>query len=232
MDLIINRSAPDRAGLLSVVNGQMVGSTSKLPRLVRNDGEPITIRVAQPSDAGAHNFDEIDLDGVSVRVGIGLPDQVPTDGTFFLQVGSDVTADLPYNATAAQVEAALNFLPGIIGQGGVTVDSPAPGAYRVTWVVPGTQGTIPSTALRSTIPRIYPLPLVTGYTGGGSANLDGTPTIGAALNSLFIPVIGGVMSVWRLQNGTATSNAPGGVIRPTDYDAVANPVNLIRVEGV
>ncbi|MEY2500580.1 MAG: hypothetical protein QOI07_914 [Verrucomicrobiota bacterium] len=232
MDLLINRKARDRAGLLSVVNGAFMASTAKLPRLVRNDGEPVTVRVFNPSDSGDKDFVEVDLSNVSVRIGIGLPDQAPTAGTFFLQVGSDVTADLPFNASAAVVEAALNLLPGIIAQGGVTVTKPADGAYQVIWNVAGTQGSIPATLLRSATPRIYQLPAVTGYTGGGATNLDGITTRTSAINSLFVVVVNGVMSVWRLEAGTAATDTDAGIIRPADYDATTNAVNLIRVEGL
>jgi hypothetical protein len=233
MELVINRAHPSKAGLLAVVNGRIVaGSNARLPRLIRNDGEPISVRVAEPSDNGASEFEEIDLSEASVRVGIGLPDQVPTDGTFTLQVGSDITDPLPYNATAAVVEAALNLLPDIITQGGVTVDSPVEGAYRVTWNDAGAQGSIPIEAQRSGVPRWYPLEDVTGYVGGGATNLDGVTTSTAALGSFYVVVINGIMAVWQLQAGTAATDLDNGILRPVDYDSVTNPVNLVRVAGI
>lgn len=232
LDLIINRKAPRRDGLLAMVAGQIVAaSTARLPRLVRNDGEPVKLRVAEPSQSGA-NFDPVDLSGYTVRIGIGTPDQTPTAGTFKLQVGADVTPDLSYDATAVEVETELNLLPDIFAQGGVTVEKIATGAYKVTWVEEGVEGSIPATASRSSVVRIYPLPLVTSYTGGGPTNLDGATTFSAALNSLFWVVINGVWSAWRLESGTAATDVDAGIIRPTDYNASTNAVNLVRVAGL
>jgi hypothetical protein len=231
MELIINRKDPSKRGLLAQIGGRLVASTARLDRLIRNDGEPLTIRVADPSDAGAVEFTEVDISTASVRAAMGLPDQVPDKGTAFFQVGSDVTAAVAIDDAAA-IETALNLLPGVIAQGGVTVEIPGPGLVQVTWNEAGTQGSIPATLLRSTTPRIYPMPLVTGYTGGGATKADGTATIGAALNSLFVFVIGGVMDVCRLEAGTAITNIDVGVIRTTDYDPVLNAVNLVRVEGL
>lgn len=232
MDLLINRSSRDRAGLLAAVSGQAMASTARLPLLVRNDGEPVVVRLFEPSTSGVRDYDEIDLTDASVRIGIGLPDLVPTAGTFTLQVGASVTDDLPFDATAETVEAALNLLADIVSDGGVTVTKPAAGMYQVTWVESGTLGTITTTITRSPLPRIYPLPGVTGLSGGGSTNLDGASTTTTALNSLFVVVVNGVMSVWRLEAGTAVTDLDAGIVRPTDYDSVTNPVNLVRVEGL
>lgn len=231
MELIINRKDPSKRGLLAQIGGRLVASTARLDRLIRNDGEPLTIRVADPSNAGAVEFTEVDISTASVRVAVGLPDQVPDKGTAFFQVGSDVTAAVAIDDAAA-IETELNLIPDVIAQGGVTVEISGPGLVQVTWVVVGTQGSIAATLLRSTTVRIYPMPLVTGYTGGGTTKADGTATVGAALNSLFVFVIGGVMSVWRLETGTAATDTDAGVIRPVDYDAVLNIVNLVRVEGL
>lgn len=141
MDLIINRSAPDRAGLLSFVNGQIMASTAKLPRLVRNDGEPITVRVAEPSQSGVRDYDEVDISGATVRVGIGLPDLAPTAGTFNLTetTGPNSINGLAFNVTELDLEIALNLLPAIITAGGVSVAKLSAGNYQVTFLNPGAQ---------------------------------------------------------------------------------------------
>lgn len=141
MDLRINRSAPDRAGLLSMVNGQIMASTAKLPRLIRNDGEPITVSVYDPSDSGARDFDEVDISAAAVRAGIGLPDLAPTAGTFTVTetTGNNVTASLAYNVAADALQTALNLLPAVIAAGGVTVQNPVAGNYQVSFNNPGAQ---------------------------------------------------------------------------------------------
>lgn len=141
MELFINRQARDRAGLLALVNGQIMRSTAKLPLLVRNDGEPVTVRVADPSQSGVRDFDEVDISTAIVRVGIGLPDLAPTVGTFTISetTGPDLSSSLAFNATAAVVEAAVNEFPEIVDAGGVTVIKPSAGVYQITFVDPGVQ---------------------------------------------------------------------------------------------
>ncbi len=231
LDFPINVADPNKKGLLAFIDGQLAASNNKLPKMIRNDAQPINYYFVKPSISGVRQFDYIDVSTAVVRDGIGLPDLAPTTGTFFLQVGTQITADLPYGSTPAAVQAALNALSNIIAQGGVTVAAVGNG-YQVTWNTPGTQGSIPVTLARSTGALWSPLPSVTGYTGGGSTKLDGTATVGAALNSYFVVTINGVMSVWQLVAGIDATNVPAGVVRPTDYNAATNAVNLVRVEGL
>lgn len=79
------------------------------------------------------------------------------------------------------------------------------------------------------IPGTYTLHNLDGFTGGGETKVDGAAhTVGKALGSIFRGIIADVLYEWELQAGTAVSSAPG-VIRPTDYNALTNPVNLILV---
>jgi hypothetical protein len=57
----------------------------------------------------------------------------PTGGTFVLTFGDVATTDLPYNATPAAVQSALQALPAI-GTGNVTVTGAPGGPYTVTFV--------------------------------------------------------------------------------------------------
>lgn len=68
------------------------------------------------------------------------------------------------------------------------------------------------------------LPTVTGYTGGGSANLDGVPTSGLSVPALYMFVSatdGGC--IYRLRSGTDAANVPQ-IIRPLDYSATNEKV--------
>lgn len=56
----------------------------------------------------------------------------PTAGTWFLIFDGQPTAAIPYNATAAQVQAALESLTNI-GVGDVSVNAGGPGVYSVTF---------------------------------------------------------------------------------------------------
>lgn len=72
----------------------------------------------------------------------------------------------------------------------------------------------------------------TGYTGGGSTNLDGEATVNLTVNTCFRwVVVSTSLSIWQLITGTGLTNVAGGVIRPTDYNASTNTKTWIRVLG-
>jgi len=96
----------------------------------------------------------------------------PTGGTFTITVFTETTGDLPYNATAAQVQRALRKLPSVGNDGVVCTGTALPtGPITIAWqgrhaaqtVAVGTTtdsltgGTAPTSAITST---------VTGSTGG------------------------------------------------------------------
>ena len=70
-------------------------------------------------DTGVDEVQQINLDGAS-------------DGNFTLTFGANTTAPIAHNATAAQVQAALELLPSI-GAGDVTVTGANGGPYEVTF---------------------------------------------------------------------------------------------------
>lgn len=63
----------------------------------------------------------------------------------------------------------------------------------------------------------------TGLTGGGTANLDGTPTVEEdELQIWNVVTTGNLMSPYQLQTSTAAQNSPN-IIRPLDFDSGNNP---------
>jgi hypothetical protein len=136
LDIIINVADPEKKGLCAVKDGQVVAASGlKLPKFVRNDGQPINYRFVKPSQSGARQFDDIDVSGATVLVGVGLPDLVPTNGTWLITetTGDDDTGILGFDASDAVLQAALNLLPEVIAAGGVTVGKPASGIYQATF---------------------------------------------------------------------------------------------------
>ena len=83
-----------------------------------------------------------------VKVAIGAIDESPTAGTWTMTYGGDTTAALAYNATAAQLQTALNALASITSAGGVTV-SKIGDNYNIAFNTAGvrTELTSDSTAL-------------------------------------------------------------------------------------
>jgi len=73
----------------------------------------------------------------AITLAVGRIDAEPTSGTFRLSYGTANTTALPYNCTATAMQAALNELPSIISEGGVTVTKTST-SYRVVWNNVGT----------------------------------------------------------------------------------------------
>ena len=72
----------------------------------------------------------------NITMALGRLDKEPTSGTFTITYDGDTTSALNYNATALQVETALNNLDGIATDGGVTVTKTTT-SYRVLWNTAG-----------------------------------------------------------------------------------------------
>lgn len=74
---------------------------------------------------------------------------------------------------------------------------------------------------------------VTGYTGGGAANLDGAaqPTMDdiGGRYAIYIPAADAPSQIWRVFAGTDATDVPGGIIRPTNYHATTNAVVLKQI---
>lgn len=65
---------------------------------------------------------------------------------------------------------------------------------------------------------------ITGLTGGGATKLDGIVTAGLDMvgSVVLINMTDGSPILWRLVAGTDAENAPGGIVRPDDYDGATN----------
>ena len=71
----------------------------------------------------------------NITLAVGRIDSQPTAGLFRLSYGPHQTGEIAYNATAVVLQAALNLLPSIISEGGVTAIKNAT-TFRVTWNTP------------------------------------------------------------------------------------------------
>lgn len=86
-------------------------------------GDKAQLEIYLVKDTGLATFprQEADYSGLSFKVAVGQIDESPTGGTWLLSYGGNTTSALAYNATAAQVQAALNALASITSAGGVVV---------------------------------------------------------------------------------------------------------------
>lgn len=97
--------------------------------------------------------------GADLKVSIGTVATSPTGGNWRLSVSSTETTDLPYNATPASIQSALNAIGAVAAAGGVTV-IPLGGGYSITWNTVGTKPDILSgtdTLVPSSYESIYVL---------------------------------------------------------------------------
>ena len=133
LNLIVDVTNPNKTGLLLSFNDRQ---PANVPLFIRNDGVSLNLRAVQPSTSTSRTWDDIDLSTASVILALGEFDKVPTSGTFTLTWGGNTTSALNYNASASDVQTALNALSGI---GGVTVTNPSPGVYLVLWNTTGTR---------------------------------------------------------------------------------------------
>ena len=98
---------------------------------------------------------------------IGNPGGDPTSGTFTLTFSGDTTTALNYNATASEVDTALNALASMVTAGGCTVSQVSAG-YQVTFDSTGDQALITATT-----DSLFPASSAYIYeatTGDGSTN--------------------------------------------------------------
>lgn len=79
--------------------------------------------------------------GAAISVAVGDTNTYPTGGSWELSVNDIETEPMPYNATTAQVAAALNALADVTSAGGVAVSKTGDG-YTITWNTYGLKPTI------------------------------------------------------------------------------------------
>ena len=159
--------------IVDVENKRLVSSflstrTSTPESAVFGDTPDINVRFVESNDEGVDlPWRYVDLTGSSIRVAIGNPGGDPTSGTFTLTFSGDTTTALNYNATAAEVDTALNALASMVTAGGCTVSQVSAG-YQVTFDSTGDQAIITATT-----DSIFPASSAYIYeatTGDGSTN--------------------------------------------------------------
>jgi hypothetical protein len=146
VDLFVNRN--NTRGLAAgLIRSATDATPVAFPALVVGDTLYLSLQVVSDTEDGTLET----LTSYSIRLGIGTPGARPTGGTFTVGDGSDTTAALAYNISAANLETALNALNTAAGpfSDTVTVSGSAGGPYKVTWDNTGAHAslTITPTAL-------------------------------------------------------------------------------------
>ena len=108
---------------LGLAFGNFAGSSQiSNPTFTLGDTAGIEIYLVESTQVASYPRQELPFPvSPGVKVAVGDIDESPTAGTWLMAYGGNTTSALPYNATAAQLQAALNALASITSAGGVTV---------------------------------------------------------------------------------------------------------------
>lgn len=140
----------------------------------------------------------------SFYLGIGDVGAAPTLGTFTLTYGANTTSALDFDATAQEVEDALNLLASVISAGGLDVTGNAGGPYQIVFRSAGSR-----TAITGNADLLYPLSSIQVYEareGDGSTTeiqvvvIDRQP---AALAETFTAIAAPGITISTLQAGAS-----------------------------
>ena len=108
-------------------------SISFAPRLLLKQGDTIGVELHIVKNFLGGSFAEYEFSpATAVTLAIGRIDEAPISGTFKLNYGANATSALNYNATALEVQTALNALASITSEGGVTVTKIS-NSFRIVW---------------------------------------------------------------------------------------------------
>ena len=103
IDLYLDTGANALVAAGSVKNGV-------LPTLTRNDTYTLRVRLQARDSSGL--LRDIDTTGASLKLGIGYLDSKPSDGQFKLTTSTGTSTAISFNATTAQVAAAIASIAG------------------------------------------------------------------------------------------------------------------------
>lgn len=195
LDLHIDASTASLISAGSARNGTM-------PALTRNDTYNLRLRICD--QVGSGSYQDADLTGVTIRVGIGNIDTPPTSGQWKLGLSGVTSPVIAHNATTTQVYNAISGIAGTgasveaYGSGGSAwVITSATAGSAVTFAVdafslfPGSRGLI--------TPRVAP---ATGVTPSYLVQLVQSP---AVFSDSFSPAsTAGVVTMSLLYNGTTS----------------------------
>lgn len=133
-----------------LVSGWQASATAS--SLVFNQGDNVGIELHRVNAINGNFMSEVLFPETgNITLAIGNIESAPTSGTYTLKYGTEETSTLNYNATASDIQTAINDLAGITSEGGVTV-SPVGNSFRVKWV----NATAPAHALSVGSKDLFP----------------------------------------------------------------------------
>jgi len=108
------------------------GTPLTLPPLVQGDDISITIQGMERLQNGGYL--RVPINFSRIKIGIGLVDAPPLEGTFALEIAGDRTPAIAFNASKQFIAGKLNDLPSVISRGGLRIsENGAPNVYLIAW---------------------------------------------------------------------------------------------------
>ena len=106
------------------------GAQAKNPTFIQGDTSKVEIHIIRRNGSVR---EEISLPaGSTLKMGIGRLESQPTAGSFKIGYKGTASAEIPFNASASDLQTALNGIPDVDTEGGISVET-AGDAFLLTW---------------------------------------------------------------------------------------------------
>lgn len=106
------------------------GAQAKNPVFIQGDTAKVEVHLLRRNGSIR---EEISIPaGATLKMGIGRLESQPTAGTFKIGYKGTASAEIPFNASASALQTALNGIPAVASEGGISVET-AGDAFLLTW---------------------------------------------------------------------------------------------------
>lgn len=137
----------------SLIAGWQSNANAPKPQL--KQGDTVEVKIHWINAPGDGTYKEVQFPpSASITMALGLVGEAPVGGSFKINYSGEETALLASSATAVQVQTALNALPSITAEGGVTV-SKNKSTFRVVWNNEDTSNELLSVNVDSLTPSCF-----------------------------------------------------------------------------
>lgn len=209
----------------------------KVPPLIQAD-EAMPLTVSSIDDAAGTISSWVTDSGTGLTVGLGDPDAngsfIYAESVAFTISSNTRVGELALNTSALQAALAGNYSyrariqPGAAWTLQLRLSTGETVGLFGVQVKPGVLGNTTLAAIITPLLRaakVYPLPSITGLTGGGATKLDGIATATGAVETGATVILsyGRVGQTWQLIAGTDAEASTAGIVRPDDYNVSTNP---------
>jgi len=183
--------------------------------LTQGNTYDVAVRFMNSTNTVSNPFTDVNHDGDTIQIGVGVLNEAPNSGTFILADGGAptvFTAPLAYNITAAALTTALNAVAAITSAGGVDVSSPANagagGPWNVTWRTAGARDLlVADTDLLAPLSGARIDRVKTGDVSTREVQSISLIQVPAAFQDTFTNFPAAAVVVSNIQTGSGTANA-------------------------